>query len=395
METQILVLNSGSSSLKFQVLAMPSEKRICQGMVERIGAGDARLQFRSAQHTYATEVEAADHARALQHISAALLDPEKGVLAKTTDIAAVGHRVVHGGTRFSDPVRITDEVKEAIDDLSRLAPLHNPHNLVGIRVAEALFPEALQVGVFDTAFHRTIPDHARQYALPEALYREHGVQVYGFHGTSHKYVSEQLAPRLPENGRLICLHLGNGCSATAIRGGKSIDHSLGFTPTGGLVMGTRSGDVDPGILFYLIGSLGYSPEAAEALLNRESGLLGLTGFSDLRDVEREAAEGNEACQLALEVSAYRIRKYIGAYTAVLNGLDGLAFTAGIGEHSAGMRRLACSGLDALGIVLDPQRNQNPGPGIQEIQAQESRVKIWVVPTDEELEIARQAYQLLG
>ncbi len=374
---------------------MPSEKRICQGMVERIGAGDARLQFRSAQHTFSRSVAAADHARALEHISAALLDPEKGVLRKTTDIAAVGHRVVHGGTRFSDPVRITAEVREAIEELSGLAPLHNPHNLVGIRVAEALFPDALQVGVFDTAFHRTIPDHARQYALPEALYREHGVQVYGFHGTSHKYVSQQLASRLPANGRLISLHLGNGCSATAIKGGKSIDHSLGFTPTGGLVMGTRSGDIDPGIVFYLIGTLGYSPEEAEALLNRESGLLGLTGFSDLRDVEREAAAGNKACELALEISAYRIRKYIGAYTAVLNGLDGLVFTAGIGEHSAGMRRRVCTGLEALGLVLDPGRNQDPGPGIQEIQDPGSRVKIWVVPTDEELEIARQAFQLLG
>lgn len=373
---------------------MPSEKRICQGMVERIGAGDARLQFRSERHTYTGTVEASDHARALQHISAALLDPDRGVLANTADIAAVGHRVVHGGTRFSDPVRITAEVREAIEDLSRLAPLHNPHNLVGIRVAEALFPEALQVGVFDTAFHRTIPDCARLYALPESLYREHGVQVYGFHGTSHKYVSQQLAPHLPENGRLISLHLGNGCSATAIRGGKSVDHSLGFTPTGGLVMGTRSGDVDPGIVFYLIDRLGYSPEAAEALFNRKSGLLGLTGFSDLRDVEREAEGGNEACQLALEISAYRIRKYIGAYTAVLNGLDGLVFTAGIGEHSPGMRSRVCSGLEALGIVLDAERNRHPGPGIQEIQAKESRVKIWVVPTDEELEIARQAFQLL-
>ncbi len=394
METQILVLNSGSSSLKFQVLAMPSERRICQGMVERIGAGDARLQFRSAQSDYSRPVAAGDHARALELIATALLDPEKGVLGKTTDIAAVGHRVVHGGTRFSDPVRITAEVVEAIEDLSRLAPLHNPHNLVGIRVAEALFPEALQVGVFDTAFHRTIPLHARQYALPEALYREHGVQVYGFHGTSHKYVSQELASRLPSDGKLISLHLGNGCSATAIRGGKSIDHSLGFTPTGGLVMGTRSGDVDPGIVFYLTGSLGYSPERAEALLNRESGLLGLTGFSDLRDVEREAEAGNEACQLALEISAYRIRKYIGAYTAVLNGLDGLVFTAGIGEHSPGMRSLVCTGLEALGIELDQAKNRKPGPGIQELQADGSRVKIWVVPTDEELEIARQAFELL-
>ena len=219
--------------------------------------------------------------------------------------------------------------------------------------------------------------------------------MYGFHGTSHKYVSQQLADRLPPDGKLISLHLGNGCSATAIRGGKSVDHSLGFTPSGGLVMGTRSGDIDHGIVFYLIGSLGYTPEQAEALLTRQSGLLGLTGYSDLRDVEREAEAGNEACRLALEITAYRIRKYIGAYTAVLNGLDGLVFTAGIGEHSSRMRELVCKDLEAMGIVLDPERNRRPGPGIQELHAHGSRVSIWVVPTDEELEIARQAFAVLG
>lgn len=374
---------------------MPSETRICQGMVERIGAGDARLQYRSQRHTFTRPVQAPDHSEALKLIVAALLDAGQGVLRKTADLAAVGHRVVHGGTYFSDPVRITAPVMEAIDALARLAPLHNPHNLVGIRLAGTLFPEALQVAVFDTAFHRTIPPYARQYALPEALCREHGVQVYGFHGTSHKYVSQRVADRLPPDGKLISLHLGNGCSATAIKGGKSVDHSLGFTTNGGLVMGTRSGDIDPGIIFYLTGTLGYTPAQAEALLNRESGLLGLTGHSDLRDVEREAEGGNEACLLALEISAYRIRKYIGAYTAVLNGLDGLVFTAGIGEHSAGMRRRVCTGLEALGIELDEARNRDPGPGLQEIQAAGARVKIWVVPTDEELEIARQAFELLG
>lgn len=395
METQILILNSGSSSLKFQVLAMPSETRICQGMVERIGAGDARLHFRSETYEETRPVQAPDHGAALERIVDALLDGTHGVLRNTSEIAAVGHRVVHGGTRFSDTTPVTPEVREAIAELSRLAPLHNPHNLEGIRVAEALFPEARQVAVFDTAFHRTIPLRARKYALPEELYQEHGVQVYGFHGTSHKYVSQQVADRLPPDGKLISLHLGNGCSITAIRGGKSVDHSLGFTPSGGLVMGTRSGDIDHGIVFYLTGSLGYTPEQAEALLTRQSGLLGLTGYSDLRDVEREAGAGNEACRLALEISAYRIRKYIGAYTAVLNGLDGLVFTAGIGEHSFRMRELVCTDLEALGIVLDPERNRHPGPGIQEIQASRSRVKIWVVPTDEELEIARQAFAVLG
>ncbi|MDC6355665.1 MULTISPECIES: acetate/propionate family kinase [unclassified Robiginitalea] len=394
MNRVILVLNSGSSSLKFQVLRMPGETRICQGMVERIGAGDARLKFDSGKAKYERQLAVTDHKEALRHIVSALLDPDTGVLRDSKDVAAVGHRVVHGGTRFTGTTRVDAAVKEAIADLSRLAPLHNPANLEGIRQAESFFHEAIQVAVFDTAFHQTIPMKARRYAIPESLYREHGVQVYGFHGTSHKYIAEQLRPHLPEDGKLVCLHLGSGCSATAIRGGVSLDHSLGFTPSNGLVMGSRSGDIDHGVIFYMVESLGYPLEEVKRILSRESGLKGLTGKSDLRDIEAVAATGDPDCQLALEMAAYRIRKYIGAYAAAMNGLDGVAFTAGIGEHSSRMRELVCRDMEFLGIRLDADCNAAPGPGLQSIHAEDSRVKLWVVPTDEELEIARQTYQVL-
>jgi acetate kinase len=395
MQVKVLVLNSGSSSLKFQVLAMPEETRICQGLVERIGTGEAAMHFTSDRTKFNRRITAGTHKEALEHIVVTLLDRQSGVLKSTAEIAAVGHRVVHGGDLFSETTRIDKRVMEAIDTLSRLAPLHNPHNLEGIKQAEMRFPNALQVAVFDTAFHRTIPQQARRYALPKNLFSESGIQLYGFHGTSHKFVSEQVTPFLPKPGKLITLHLGNGCSATAILDGKSIDHSLGFTPTGGLVMGTRSGDLDPGILLFLIQNLGYSPETVERLITSKSGLLGLTGFSDMRDVEREAAAGNPDCILALEITSYRIRKYIGAYTAAMNGLDGLVFTGGIGEHSVFMRKRICSELEVLGMALDEARNQNLGSGVQEVHATHSKVQIWVVPTNEELEIARQTYALIA
>lgn len=394
MQLNVLVLNSGSSSLKFQVLAMPAETRICRGLVERIGSDEATMHFTSDRSQFKKSVKAGTHKEALEHIVNTLLDTQIGVIKSTSEIAAIGHRVVHGGDLFSKTTRIDKRVKDAIDNLSRLAPLHNPHNLEGIKLSELWFPEALQVAVFDTAFHRTIPEHARRYALPKKLFTESGIQVFGFHGTSHKFVAEQVAPLLPEPGKLITLHLGNGCSATAILDGKSIDHSLGFTPTGGLVMGTRTGDLDPGIILYLIQNFGYTPETVERLITAKSGLLGLTGFSDMRDVEREAAAGNPDCIVALEITAYRLRKYIGAYTATMNGLDGLVFTGGIGEHSVGIRQRVCSDLEVLGIVLDRERNQNLGTGVQAIQAETSKVRIWVVPTDEELEIARQTCAIL-
>lgn len=396
METQILVLNSGSSSLKFQLIGMPGETTVCEGLAERIGSDRARLKVRTSAGALEEALGEADHREALERIATLLRDPGVGGLQGEGDLAAVGHRVVHGGDRFSSTTVIDAEVREQIRELSRLAPLHNPHNLEGILLSEALFPGALQVAVFDTAFHQTIPLKARKYAIPEALFSEHGIQVYGFHGTSHKYVSEQVAKKMGEGGgRIVSLHLGNGCSATAIRDGKSVDHSLGFTPTGGLIMGTRSGDIDHGIIFYLVETLGYSLEAVNELLMSESGLLGLTGYTDFRDIQKGAANGDARCELAMEMVAYRIRKYIGAYAAVMNGLDGLIFTAGIGEHAALLREQVCADMDFLGIRLDPAKNKGGADDIRSVHAADSRVQIWVVPTDEELEIARQAYQLFS
>ena len=395
MDQKILILNAGSSSIKFQVLAMPAETRICQGMAERIGTGSSILTYQQGADAYREELHDADHRAALEAIAKVLQAPQ-GVLSNGSDsLAAVGHRVVHGGTRFSSTTLVTSEVKAAISELSRLAPLHNPHNLHGIEVFGRLFPDVPQVAVFDTAFHRSIPDRARRYAIPSPWFKENGVQVYGFHGTSHKFVSQELRPHLPaDGGRLISLHLGNGCSITAIHKGKSMDHSLGFTPSNGLIMGSRSGDIDHGIIFYLVETLGYPLTEVERVLNTESGLRGLTGKSDMRDIEKAAGEGDTSCQLALEMSAYRIRKYIGGYFVVLNGLDALAFTAGIGEHSPGMRERVCTGLESLGIRLDPEKNRQAGTGKRAIHAANSEVAVWVVPTDEELEIARQTFEVI-
>lgn len=393
-DAQILVLNSGSSSLKFQLISMPSEKRLCQGLAERLGAGNALLRYQVGDQTRERELGDAGHREALNAIVELLRDPENTLVGADDTLTGIGHRVVHGGTRFSTTTVVDQQVKDAIRDLSRLAPLHNPANLQGIELAEECFPGVPQVAVFDTAFHSSIPPKARRYAIPADLYQESGIQLYGFHGTSHKYVSEKLRTVAGPQERLISLHLGNGCSATAILSGKSIDHSLGFTPSNGLVMGSRSGDIDHGMIFYLVESLGYPLEKVAHILNRESGLKGLTGFSDLRDVENRAAEGDPECQLALEMSAYRIRKYIGAYTAAMNGLDALVFTAGIGENAPAMRERVCRDMEAFGISLDQERNTAPGPGVQALHAGTSEVGIWVVPTDEELEIARQAFAVL-
>ena len=394
MGVQILILNSGSSSLKFQLIRMPEEETVCKGLVERIGSENSRLSLDYDGQTYLSEKPVRDHRNALGDIVENLLAPEPGILKSPDAINAVGHRVVHGGDRFSETTQIDTTVKEEIGKLAHLAPLHNPPNLLGIEVAEACFPNARQFAVFDTAFHRTIPLKARKYAIPSELFEKHGIQVYGFHGTSHQYVSGQLKPLLPAHHRLISLHLGNGCSATAIMDGKSVDHSLGFTPSNGLIMGSRAGDIDQGVVFYLVSHLGYPLEKVKQMLSSESGMLGLTGYSDLRDIQKAAASGDMDCKLALEMNAYRIKKYIGAYTAVMNGLDGLVFTAGIGEHSALLRDMVCSDLEYLGIRLDRIKNQNPGKGLQALHDKDSQVSIWVVPTNEELQIAREVFQKL-
>ncbi|MGB5270132.1 MAG: acetate kinase [Eudoraea sp.] len=391
----ILIINTGSSSIKFQLMHMPSESVLCSGMVDRIGLENGNLKYTKVDYETNEIQQFSSHRKGLNRVIELLLDPANGAITDVNEIDAVGHRVVHGGTAFSETTIITREVKDKIGDLSQLAPLHNPHNLEGILIAEELFPNAKQVAVFDTAFHQTIPLKARKYAIPDELYTKHGIQLYGFHGTSHKYVTEKAISFLDKKvAKMISIHLGNGCSITAVHNGKSMDHSLGFAPSNGLIMGSRSGDIDHSMIFYLVESLGYSLREVNDLLNKKSGMLGLTGYSDLREIQAKANEGDAKCRLALEMNAYRIKKYIGAYSSAMNGLDTLIFTAGIGENSSYLRELVCSEMDFLGIDLDMQKNAQKSHGIREIQKGSSRVKILVIPTNEELEIAKQTFQLL-
>ncbi|WP_242134508.1 acetate/propionate family kinase [Aestuariivivens marinum] len=388
---QVLVLNSGSSSLKFQLFSMPEATILCSGLIERIGFEDAKFKFKTNGKTIETVTPIKNHKIGLELLSQQLLDNNTGIIKSPDDIDIVGHRVVHGGKHFSDTTEITKAVKAKIKALSALAPLHNPANLEGIEVASAIFPNAKQVAVFDTAFHQSIPEYAYKYAIPNDFSEKHNIRVYGFHGTSHKYVSEQAVKYLgKEDSKIITIHLGNGCSMTAIKDGKSIDHSLGFSPVSGLIMGTRSGDIDPAIIFYLAEKYKYGLDEINTLLQKQSGMFGLTGFSDLREIEAEAQRGNEACQLALQMNAYRIKKYIGSYVAILNGLDAIVFTAGIGENSMLIRKMVCENLDFLGIILDEGKNKERSGQIREINALHSKAKILVIPTNEELEIAKQA-----
>jgi acetate kinase len=392
----ILVINSGSSSIKFQLINMPSEELICNGIVERIGHEDAVLIYKTNTINIEKTESINTHKEGLKKIVELLLHPENGVINNTDDIEVVGHRIVHGGNSFSNTTLITTLVKEVIKKHASLAPLHNPNNLEGILVSEALFPLAKQVAVFDTAFHQSIPEKAKKYAIPNTIYAEHSIQVYGFHGTSHKYVSEKAIDYLKlKKSKIISIHLGNGCSITAVLDGKSIDHSLGFAPSNGLIMGSRSGDIDHSIIFYLVNNLGFSLDKVNTMLTKESGMLGLTGYSDLRDIQREAENGNPDCIVALEMNAYRIKKYIGAYSTALNGLDAIIFTAGIGENSSVIRKLVCADMDFFGIVLDTEKNEQNSNTLKEINTATSKVKIIVIPTNEELEMAKQAFGLLA
>lgn len=390
----ILIINAGSSSIKYQLIQMPSELIIGKGLIERIGSKNATVKYK----TNTVDIEEAmlipNHSAGFQKMATLLMDPDKGVIANVNDIGIVAHRVVHGGNSFSETTAITQEVKDKIREISILAPLHNPHNLEGILLAEEAFPKAKQIAVFDTAFHQTMPVKAKKYALPNEFYTDHGIQAYGFHGTSHKYVSEKAISFLKlKSSKIITIHLGHGCSITAVRDGKSVDHSMGFTPANGLIMGSRSGDIDHSLIFYLVNNLGYGLEEVNALLSKKSGMLGLTGHRDLRDIEAKAKTGNKECILALEMNAYRIKKYIGAYAAAMNGLDALVFTAGIGENSSTLRNLVCTDMDYLGITLDPAKNESKSSNIREIGSTKAKVKILVVPTNEELEIAKQAFVL--
>jgi acetate kinase len=400
----IFVVNSGSSSIKYQLFRWPSEQPVCSGLVERIGQEQASITHKVFD-VHQPEAPAAeqrrtlplpDHDAGLREVVRLLREGAESVIQDPAEIEVVGHRVVHGGEAFAATTLITEDVKAEIRRLFALAPLHNPANALGIEVAERLFPQARQVAVFDTAFHQTLPEHAFRYALPEALYTEQRIRKYGFHGTSHQYVAAQAAAYLSNpDARLITIHLGNGCSMAAVRGGQALDTSMGFGPLAGLVMGTRSGDLDPSVLLHLLGPLGYSAEQVSTLLNKESGMLGLSGFSDMRDITRALEAGDARAELAYALYTYRIRQYIGAFTAVLNGLDAIVFTAGVGENDALVRRLVCQDMNFFGLQIEEEKNQQRTPGLRDISGPDARARVLVIPTNEELEIARQCAGLLA
>lgn len=393
---KVLVLNSGSSSIKFQLFEGVTWTAIAAGAVSRIGEamGEVAYQWTDGQgngQSGREDLAIPAHRDGIERIVTGLR--RSGVLADLSELAAIGHRVVHGGERFQRPTVVDDAVAETIRDMIPLAPLHNPANLDGIEVARKLFPTVPSVAVFDTAFHQTMPSTAYRYAIPEFLYREHRVRRYGFHGTSHHYVGERAAARLGrpfDHCNLITLHLGNGASATAIRAGQSVDTSMGMTPLEGLVMGSRTGDLDPAIHFYLSQHLGLTVPDLDDLFNRQSGLLGLCGVNDMREIHRLAGEGDDSAELAIGITTLRIRKYIGAYYAELGRVDAIVFTGGIGENDPEIRRRTCSGLGNLGIVLDEAANLSTARGERTISTADSRVELMVIPTNEELAIARQA-----
>lgn len=378
---------------------MPAKQPVCSGLVERIGIEGSFIKHsvfpKGEKFSIEKDAFISNHGQGLKQVLALLSEGEHAVISSPEDISAVGHRVVHGGEYFSGATIIDEEVKQQIKKLFSLAPLHNPVNYKCIEVAEQTFPSAIQIAVFDTAFHQSIPEAAYRYAIPEWYYKEHGIRVYGFHGTSHKYVSEQAIKWLNKvSSKIISIHLGNGCSITAIKDGKSIDTSMGFGPLSGLMMGTRSGDIDPSVVFHLMEHAGYKLEQLSALVNKQSGLLGVAGSSDMRDVNKLAHDGNEAAKLALKIYAYRIKKFIGAYTATLNGIDTLIFTAGVGENDLEMRASVCSKLDYLGIKIDLNKNKAYKGELTDISTKDAAVKILVIPTNEEYEIANQCFNLL-
>ncbi len=392
---KILVINSGSSSIKYQLFDMPAETVLASGVMEQIGETQSRLTHhtRNSKGEMEEIVKAepvADHQGGFQLIGAVL--SESGAVQDTNTLSGIGHRVVHGGEEFREPTLINDKVIETVRRLSPLAPLHNPANLTGIEVAMQSAPDVPQVAVFDTAFHQSIQIYAFRYAIQQDLYEAHHVRRYGFHGTSHHYVAKQAARLMdrPLNSlNLISLHLGNGASAAAVKGGISIDTSMGMTPLEGLIMGTRCGDIDPAIIFYLKRETGLARDEVESILNQDSGLKGICGVNDMRQIEELAQDGNPQARLAIEMVCYRIKKYIGAYYAVLGRLDALVFTAGIGEKSPLIRAGSCRGLSHLGIEIDPEKNNQKSKKAFEIQTRGSTVKVLVIPTNEELEIAEQ------
>lgn len=395
---KVLVINCGSSSLKYQVLEMETETLLCKGLVERIGIEGAVIKHEKiGSDKYVMKTPMKDHKEAIGHVLDVLVHETYGVAASMDEIGAVGHRVVHAGEKYASSIRITGDVIKALEDCVSLAPLHNPPNLLGIAACQELMPDTPMVGVFDTAFHQTMPPESYIYAIPYEYYTKYGVRRYGFHGTSHRYVSERAAAMLGKpvsETKVITCHLGNGASITAIQGGKVLDTSMGFTPLEGLVMGTRCGDIDPAIIDFICQKEGITISEVNNILNKKSGVLGISGVSsDFRDIEEAALQGNERAALALKVYANKVKFYIGAYMAELNGADAVVFTAGLGENGILMRKMICSGLENLGVVLCPKRNEARG---QEkcLSTDESPVKILLIPTNEELMIAMDTMSLV-
>ena len=395
----VLVINCGSSSLKYQVLDMKTESLMAKGLVERIGLDGSIITHEKVgdEEKFKLETPMANHTDAIGHVLEAIMDKDHGVITSMDEIGAVGHRVVHAGEKYASSVLITPDVINALEECVELAPLHNPPNLSGIDACKALMPNTPMVGVFDTAFHQTMPPESYIYAIPYEYYEKYGIRRYGFHGTSHKYVAEKAAEMMGKDIdklKLITCHLGNGASVTAIKNGKSIDTSMGFTPLEGLVMGTRSGDIDPAIVTFMREKECLKPGEANDILNKKSGVLGISGVSsDFRDLEKAAEEGNERAILALKVFAHKVRFYIGAYIAEMNGVDAIIFTAGVGENDIGMRDLICSNLENLGIKIDLAKNRVRGKETV-LSTDDSKVKILLVPTNEELMIARDTYHIV-
>ena len=394
---KVLVINCGSSSLKYQLIDAQTEKALAVGLCESIGI-DGRLNHTPAGgEKVVINKDMPDHEVAVQMVLDELTDEKYGVISDLKEIDAIGHRVVHGGEKFASSVVINDEVMAAIEECNPLAPLHNPANLIGIRACQAIMPGVPNVAVFDTAFHQTMEPTAFMYGLPYECYEKYKVRRYGFHGTSHSFVSKRaiaLAGLDPENSKVIVCHLGNGASVSAVKNGKSVDTSMGLTPLEGLVMGTRSGDIDPAIIEYLAHAMDKSLEEVMKILNKESGVYGLSGVSsDFRDLEKAADEGNKKAQLAQDVFGYRVAKYIGAYTAAMNGVDAIAFTAGLGENNGIMREYVCSFLGYLGVEIDKEKNSVRGEETI-VSTPNSKVKVLVVPTNEELAIARETMELV-
>ena len=393
----VLVINCGSSSLKFQLINSDTEAVLAKGLCERIGI-DGSLTYQPAGGEKTEEAKAMPtHTEAIQFVIDALTDAERGVVKSLDEIGAVGHRVVHGGEKFASSAIITDEMIKAVEECNDLAPLHNPANLIGIAACQKLMPNTPMVGVFDTAFHQTMPEEAYMYGLPYEYYEKYKVRRYGFHGTSHSFVSKRTAEilgRAYEDTKTIVCHLGNGASICAVKNGKSVDTSMGLTPLEGLVMGTRSGDIDPAILEFLAKKEDMDITALMTMLNKKSGVSGVSGLSsDFRDLTKGAEEGNKRAQIAIDVFAYRVAKYVGSYAAAMNGVDAIAFTAGIGENVCLVREKVCEYLGYLGITLDKEANAKRGEEI-EISTPDSKVKVYVVPTNEELAIARETVALL-